>query len=365
MSGVVDEDMTTDGRGAGSDPTPLPSRTRIASFRAAVPALSAAVADLGHRAARLLIPARLRRIYIPSAWCAIDRITVILFGFVCGIFQATGRFPVPQDAWSYWTANLASLYPANWGPDGTYIYPPVLAQITTLLHPIGWQVFIVVWTTLLWAALAYMLGRWTWLFVALGIVALIFRLPYEAGDVLGHALNGNVQLFIAAGLVVALRGDAGGNAAGIALGWLPGLLTKVVSGIGLVWYAIRLEWRPLVISLAAAAAVAAVSFVLVPSQWFQWVDWMIKNANVPPPVLVEPVPFIVRLPMSLALLVWGARTNRTWVVPIAVGWGTPALYLGTYPSMWIAAIPLYLWARNRPEKVPEPTADLEPRTGSV
>jgi hypothetical protein len=50
--------------------------------------------------------------------------------------------------------------------------------------------------------------------------------------------------------------------------------------------------------------------------------------------------------MSLALLFWGARTNRTWVVPIAVGWGTPALYLGTYVSIWIGAIPLYWWARQ-------------------
>jgi hypothetical protein len=298
----------------------------------------AAACGLVNRAVARFIPARIRRIYVPPAYSAIDRATVIAFGFVCGIFQAVGRFPNPQDAWSYWTANLASLYPANWGPDGTYIYPPPLAQITTLLHPIGWQVFIVCWTTLLWAALAYMLGRWTWLFVATGIVALVLGLPYEFGDVLGHALNGNVQLFIAAGLVLALRGNV--------LGWLPGLLTKVVSGIGLGWYLVRREWRPFALSVAAAAAVSAVSFVFVPSQWGEWVAWTIKNANVPSPIVLEPIPFIVRLPMSLAVLVWGARTNRAWVVPIAVGWGTPALYLGTYPSMWIAAIPLFLNPRG-------------------
>jgi hypothetical protein len=167
----------------------------------------------------------------------------------------------------------------------------------------------------------------------------VFGLPYEAGDVLGHALNGNVQLFIAAGLVFALRGNV--------LGWLPGLLTKVVSGIGLGWYVVRGEWRPLVLSLAAAAAVAAFSFIFSPSQWFQWVDWTIKNAGTPSPIVLEPIPFIVRLPMSLAVLIWGARTNRAWVVPIAVGWGTPALYLGTYPSMWIASIPLFLDPRFR------------------
>jgi hypothetical protein len=297
-----------------------------------------AIADRTHRAAVRLIPDRLRRTYVPSAYSAIDRTAVVLFGFVCGIFQAVGRFPLPQDGWSYWTADLARLYPEHWGSDGTYIYPPPLAQIITLLHPIGWQVFIVCWTTLLWAALAYMLGRWTWLFVVMGIAAILFGLPFETSDVLGHALNGNVQLFIAAGIVVALRGNA--------LGWLPGLLTKVVSGLGLGWHLLRLEWRPLVITAGATAAVVAVSCAFAPGQWGEWISWMITHPDAAPPVAVEPVPFALRLPMSLALLIWGARTNRAWVVPVAVGWGTPALYLGTYPSMWVGAIPLFLEPRN-------------------
>src|ERR1035437_10244404 len=309
----------------------MPETGRI---RRSVAAGWATASDKLGRLAMLIVPARMRRIYVPPAYSAIDRAAVIIFGFTCGILQAIGRFPRPQDAYGYWIANLDSLSPARWGVDGQYLYSPPLAQITTILHPIGWQVFIVVWTTLLWAALAYMLGRWAWLFVVLGIAALAFGLPYEAGDVLGHALNGNVQLFIAAGLVFALRGNV--------LGWLPGLLTKVVSGIGLGWYVLRGEWRPLVLSLATAAAAAAFSFIFSPNQWLQWVDWTIKNAGTPSPIVLEPIPFSVRLPMSLAILIWGARTNRAWVVPIAVGWGTPALYLGTYPSVWIASIPLFL-----------------------
>lgn len=327
-----------------------PPKPATARIRSSLAVGWAAASEKAGRFAVLLVPARLRRIYVPPAYSAIDRAAVIIFGFTCGILQAIGRFPRPQDAYGYWIANLDKLYPAQWGVDGQYIYPPPLAQITTLLHPVGWEVFVVVWTTLLWAALAYMLGRWAWLFVALGIAALVFGLPYEAGDVLGHALNGNVQLFIAAGLVFALRGNV--------LGWLPGLLTKVVSGIGLGWYVVRREWRLLVLSLAAAAAVAAFSFVFSPSQWFQWLDWTIKNVNTPSPIVLEPVPFFVRLPMSLAVLIWGAKTNRAWVVPIAVGWGTPALYLGTYPSMWIAAIPLFLDARARRDALTPEVTDL-------
>ena len=311
---------------------------------------AAAIGRLAHQSVARLIPARWRRIYVPGAYSAIDRAFVVGFGLVCGIFQAIGRFPLPQDAWTSWTADLNHLYPEHWGLDGLYIYPPPLAQITTVLHPIGWQLFIVCWTTLLWAALAYMLGRWAWLFVALGIATVVFNLPFAFGDVLGHALNGNVQLLMAAGIVAALRGNA--------LGWLPGLLTKVVSGIGLGWYVLRGEWRPLAITLSATAAVVAVSFAFVPSQWVEWIRWLLNNAGASPPVELDPIPFMVRLPICLALLIWGARTNRAWVVPIAVGWSTPALYLGTYPSMWVGAIPLFLWARRGlPEIAVEPVAD--------
>jgi hypothetical protein len=304
------------------------------------------------RSASRLVPPRLRRIYVPSAYSAIDRTTLVAFGLVCGIFQAVGRFPLPQDAWMYWTADLNHLYPEHWGLDGLYVYPPPLAQIITLLHPVGWQIFIVCWTTLLWAALAYMLGRWAWLFVALGIATVLFDLPFAFGDVLGHSLNGNVQLLMAAGIVAALRGNA--------LGWLPSLLTKVVAGLGLGWYVLRREWRPLAISLGATTAVVAVSFGFASSQWAEWIAWLVKNAGVPPPVELDPVPFALRLPACLALLIWGARTNRAWVVPIVVGWSTPALYLGTYPSMWVGAIPLFLWARRQSpasaSRQPTPTA---------
>jgi hypothetical protein len=293
-----------------------------------------AIVDALREAAVRFIPARLRRIYIPDAYSAVDRTAVILFGFACGICQALGRFPLPQDAWGYWTVDLTHLYPERWGPDGQYMYPPPLAQLMTLIQPIGWGLFITLWTTLLWAALAYMLGRWTWLFVFLGIATVVFSWPLALADVLGHGLNGNVQLFIAAGIVLAFRGNV--------LGWLPGLLTKVVSGLGLGWYVLRGEWRPVAITAIGTAVVVAVSFAFGASLWGEWISWTVGHAGAPPPVALEPIPFVVRLPMSVALLVWGAKTNRVWVVPTVVGWGTPGLYLGTYPSMWIGAIPLFL-----------------------
>jgi hypothetical protein len=39
-----------------------------------------------------------------------------------------------------------------------------------------------------------------------------------------------------------------------------------------------------------------------------------------------PVPFVVRIAISVVLVVWGARTNRRWVVPIAAGFAIPAVW---------------------------------------
>ena len=52
-----------------------------------------------------------------------------------------------------------------------------------------------------------------------------------------------------------------------------------------------------------------------------------------------PVPFVVRLPFALALVSWGARTNRRWTVPVASMLALPALWYGGL-SIMLAALPL-------------------------
>jgi hypothetical protein len=52
-----------------------------------------------------------------------------------------------------------------------------------------------------------------------------------------------------------------------------------------------------------------------------------------------PVPLWVRLPVAVALVVWGARTDRAWTVPVGAMLALPALWYGGI-SMLLAAIPL-------------------------
>jgi hypothetical protein len=52
-----------------------------------------------------------------------------------------------------------------------------------------------------------------------------------------------------------------------------------------------------------------------------------------------PIPFLVRLPFAVALVVWGARTDRRWTVPVAGMLALPALWYGGL-AMLLAVIAL-------------------------
>ena len=49
--------------------------------------------------------------------------------------------------------------------------------------------------------------------------------------------------------------------------------------------------------------------------------------------------------MALALVTWGALTDRRWTVPVAAGWSALALYETSVFLVWAAAIPLYVGTR--------------------
>jgi Glycosyltransferase family 87 len=144
--------------------------------------------------------------------------------------------------------------------------------------------------------------------------------------------GGNVSLLLAAAIVIGFRWPAA---------WSLILLTKITPGIGLLWFAVRREWRSLGIALGATAVIALVSFVLLPDQWRAWVDVVIQNAAAGKSGTWAsvPIPLWIRLPFAIALVVWGARTDRRWTVPVGAMLALPALWYGGL-SMLLAVIPL-------------------------
>ena len=151
-----------------------------------------------------------------------------------------------------------------------------------------------------------------------------------AAAVLSDIALGNIHLLLGAVAVFGLRWPAL---------WSVALLSKVTPGIGLVWFVARREWRNLAIALGATALVAALSFAYRPADWTDWIDFLIANRDHQFPLWTIPVPLAVRLVMSAALLWWGGRTDRAWVVPIAVGWAIPVPYW-TMLAVMVFALPL-------------------------
>jgi hypothetical protein len=113
----------------------------------------------------------------------------------------------------------------------------------------------------------------------------------------------------------------------------------VTPGIGLLWFAVRREWGSLWIALAATATVVLVSTLVAPAAWREWFAVLVQNAGSPVTSGSLPVPPLVRFPIALALIVWGARTDRRWVLPIAALLSLPVIWYGSL-SLLVATIPL-------------------------
>jgi hypothetical protein len=268
-----------------------------------------------------------------AAW-----IVLLAMGVVFGVGWAVSSSQ-PVDALLYWRTDLGHLYGNVWGENGSsfFVYPPPLAQAMILIRPIGWQAFLGIWTVVLFAATAYAGRRWALLLVIIGVVVFPFvGFDHPLQHPLLYPLIGNIQPLLVAFVVAGFRYP------GL---WSALLLTKIGPGIGVLWFAFRREWREFGIALGWTAAIAAISYVLQPSLWAQFVDFAFRNAGAASPTEVVPIPFAVRLTMSLALLAWGARTNRRWTVPVAAGWAAIALYNWTFVEFWMAA-PV-LWAMDR------------------
>ncbi len=242
-----------------------------------------------------------------------------------------------QDAYCYWQPSLANPYArSSWTDPVAYVYSPAFLQLLAPLTALPWQAFMAVWTMILLGAVRFLTGPR--LFAA-GVLAASMELA-----------GGNISLLLAVAMVLGFRWPAA---------WSFVLLTKVTPGIGLLWFAVRREWNALFVAMAATAAVVLVSAFVMPAAWADWIGVLESNAGRTGTWAALPVPLLVRLPLAAAVVVWGARTDRRWTVPVAGMLALPALWYGGL-SMLLATIIL-----TRPEWRGEDGNDPDDRTPSL
>jgi hypothetical protein len=287
-----------------------------AAAAAAPAALIAAGARLDERTLRALgIAAAV------AAW-----FTIVVMSEPFGRLWGTG-----QDARCYWVPTLDDPYRySQWNDPIAYVYSPAFLQLVSPLAALPWQAFMAAWTGILLAAVRFLTGP---RLLAIGVAVASMELA-----------GGNISLLLAGATVIGFRWPAA---------WAFVLLTKVTPGIGLLWFAVRGEWRSLGIAFGATGVVVALSAALMPGAWAEWVDVLVRIAGSGREGTWAslPVPFVVRLPVAIGVVVWGARTNRRWTVPVASMIALPALWYGSL-SMLLAVLAL---RDGRPDEPgPEP-----------
>jgi hypothetical protein len=226
--------------------------------------------------------------------------------------------PSGMDARCYWVPSLSNPYlNSTWTDQIAYPYSPAFLQILQPIRLLPWQLFMAVWAAILMAAMVYLTGP------RLILLGLAF---FGLMEIWG----GNIELLIAVAIVLGFRWPAT---------WAFVLLTKITPGVGLLWFAVRREWRALAIALAATVALVAVSAAIQPNTWLAWRDVLVSNAGKNGTWAAVPVPFLVRFPIAVVLVVWGARRNRRWTVPVSAMLALPALWYGGL-SIMLATLPL-------------------------
>jgi Glycosyltransferase family 87 len=215
------------------------------------------------------------------------------------------------DAFAYWNVNAADPYQTGVGGLGAFNYTPPIAW---LFGPFG----TLEWPTFLWLWLALLIGNVIWLGDRGVRVLWILAFPPVALEI----YHGNIHLWIAAAIALGFRYP-----------WTWGfiLLTKVTPGIGLLWFAVRREWRALGVALGVTGAIVAVSLVVNPQLWVEWFDFIGSTPEGGSVAQFQiAIPLWLRLPAAAIIVIWGARTDRPWTVPVAATLALPVLWVSGF-----------------------------------
>jgi hypothetical protein len=252
-------------------------------------------------------------------WRTTGSHALTLLGGIFGAFywaQLTTGGGQPSDASAYYHVQLDNMYGSVVGANGAYLYAPVFAQLVAVLRVLPFEAFVAVWRAAAILVVVRLAGPLT--------LPVLFLAPV-ASDINA----GNINVFLAGAIALGLSRPGG---------WAFVLLTKVTPGVGLLWFAVRREWKSLRTAALVSLVVFAVSFVLAPGQWLAWFDLLRGHLTRGVPTFPYYVPLVVRLPLAAITVYFAARLGQRWIVPIAAMIAAPILFFPTQ-SIALGALP--------------------------
>jgi hypothetical protein len=246
-----------------------------------------------------------------------------------------GWYGIGWDAHAYYVAWSGGLYEALPTSVDAYNYSPLFAQVIWPLTFLPWAVFCAVFVGAAGAGIAWLVRP---LPLVLAVGAWLACLP--------EILSGNIFWLLA---VMAVVGFSHPSA------WCVAAFTKISPCVGPVWFLVRGEWRQLASFAASALALLMISVLLSPQAWLDWVDFLRASAGDSSGLVylspfAVPFPLVLRVPLALAVVVFAARTDRPWLVPVSMLLASPVIGWGSFALL--AAIP-----RLRGLGSPEPARD--------
>jgi Glycosyltransferase family 87 len=232
----------------------------------------------------------------------------LIVAVVVAIYYASDAYV--YDAHAYWLSDGYSR--ASQDTDAFSYSPPVLLAFQAIRAILPWEAFAYVYT------IAIALGIWV---LAGPFTLLVLFIPHVATEL----SLGNIHIFLALVTVFGLRWP-----------WLWSfvLLTKVTPGVGLVWFAVRREWRSLLIALGVTAAIALPTIVLYPDLWAGW----IRVLTGPGAGADAGAFLLVRVVLGAAIVAVGAWRNWPWLVPVGSMLALPHLWSLHGYSMLVAVL---------------------------
>ena len=223
----------------------------------------------------------------------------------------------PNDSHAYWVVDVADPYrDARLGAVDAFLYSPAAAQLVAPFTHLPFEAF------------RLLLGG-----VSLGALTLAgASYTLLVPGVFEDLVRGNIHLLLAAAIIAGFRWP------GL---WSAMLLTKVTPAVGLLWFAVRREWRALAQVAVVTAVVVAASVLLGGVRlWEEWIRLLATSAESPRTYTylgIAPPALILRMPMAVAVVAWGALTNRRWTVPVAAFLALPVIWPSGFALL--AAVP--------------------------
>lgn len=237
-------------------------------------------------------------------------------GWAIAVLMTFTRVGTPVDALCYYGFDPAQ----PWAPDGCFVYSPPVAMVMNVVRAV-----------MPFEAFTFLL-RSTELLVLIVVAGPAVGLALFIPAVAIELNAANVNLLIVGAVLIGFR---------YPWAWAFVVLTKVTPGIGLLWFAVRREWRNLAIAMGATLALAIASLLAAPDLWRQYVAAL----GVAPDNSIWQIGW--RLPIAAMVVVWGARNDHRWALIVAVFLAMPRWYFLS-PVILVGLFPLVRLPRRMP-----------------